>query len=72
MLLPGFVQLSDDVRMNEADIKAGMKRKGFKYNKDLSGMGNYKDPSGNDKAYKGGFDGVQFAPLDLTKDSTTG
>ena len=42
--------------ITEAEIKAGMKRKGFRYNKDLSGMG--KDEI--EKPYKGGFEGVGF------------
>ncbi len=40
---------------SEAEIKSGMKRKGFVYNKDLSKMG--IDPNTN-KNYKGGFEGV--------------
>ena len=46
-----------------------MKRKGFKYNKDLSGMG--KDEFS--KPFKGGFEGVGF--IEYTNDddkSTTG
>ena len=42
--------------MNEKLVKEGMMRKGFKYKKDLRGLG--KDQF--DKAYKGGFEGVLF------------
>ena len=41
-------------KYNEKDIKDEMKRKGFKYNKDLYGLGT--DYSG--KPYRGGFQGV--------------
>ena len=41
-------------KYNEKDIKDEMKRKGFKYNKDLYGLGT--DYSG--KSYRGGFQGV--------------
>ena len=43
-------------KMSEKDIKDGMKRLGFKYNKDLKGVG--KDPSG--KYYKGGYEGISL------------
>jgi len=42
--------------MNEKKVKEGMARNGFKYNKDLSGMG--KDDYG--KHYKGGYQGVNY------------
>jgi len=41
-------------KFSEKDVKAGMKRKGFKYDKDIYGMGT--DYSG--KSYRGGFKGV--------------
>jgi phage/plasmid-associated DNA primase len=40
----------------EEKVKEGMKRLGYKYNKDLSKLG--KDDTG--KAYKGGYEGVSF------------
>jgi hypothetical protein len=40
--------------MNEKQVKEGMSRKGFKYNKDLRGLG----VDAFKKHYKGGFEGV--------------
>lgn len=42
--------------MPEKEVKLGMERLGFRYNKDLASMG--KDYYG--KHYKGGYEGVQF------------
>ena len=46
--------------MTEEKVKEGMKRKGFKYNKDLSGLG--KDAI--NKPYKGGYEGYCLKPDD--------
>ena len=48
--------LMSESEMNEIKVKEGMKRKGYKYNKDLSGMG--KDCW--NKGYKGGYEGVSI------------
>jgi phage/plasmid-associated DNA primase len=48
--------LINEYNMRDKDIKDGMKRLGFKYEKDLSKLG--KD--GNNKPYKGGFVGVKL------------
>jgi phage/plasmid-associated DNA primase len=42
--------------MNEKNVKEGMTRKGFKYDKDLRGIG--KDMYG--KSYKGGYKGIKL------------
>jgi phage/plasmid-associated DNA primase len=49
-------QIITETKMNEKFVKEGMKRLGFKYDKDLSGLG--KDPGG--KAYKGGYEGLSL------------
>ena len=51
--------------MNEKLVKQGMMRKGFKYNKDLCGMGSdiYK------KIYRGGFIGCMIKEEDKEKDN---
>jgi phage/plasmid-associated DNA primase len=55
--LTGRIALKQiSIKMNEKEIKDGMKRLGFKYDKDLSKIG--KDTSG--KAYKGGYDGISL------------
>jgi phage/plasmid-associated DNA primase len=45
---------------SEDKVKEGMKRLGYKYNKDLSKIG--KDDNG--KAYKGGYEGIGFIETD--------
>ena len=49
----------------ETELKEGMKRLGYKYNKELKGIG--KDESG--KYYKGGYEGVKFKEFE--KDGNT-
>jgi hypothetical protein len=53
-------QLVSASGINEKEIKEGMIRLGFKYNKDLSKMG--KDTS--NKPYKGGYEGVKYVSND--------
>ena len=50
----------------EAELKDGMKRMGYKYNKELKGIG--KDETG--KYYKGGYEGLKIKEIedDKTKD----
>ena len=48
--------LVNEYGLKERDVKDGMKRMGFKYDKELRGIG--KDVNG--KYYKGGFTGVQL------------
>ena len=48
--------LTNKYNMKEKEVKDGMKRLGFKYDKDLRGMG--MDPT--KKYYKGGFSGVKI------------
>jgi hypothetical protein len=45
--------------MNEKNVKDGMNRKGFKYDKDLRGLG--KDIY--NKAYKGGYVGIKLIDI---------
>jgi putative DNA primase/helicase len=54
-------QLVSASGINEKEVKEGMIRLGFKYNKDLRGLGvdAYK------KHYKGGFEGVVFTTNDI-------
>ena len=54
-------------QMSEKEVKEGMARMGFKYNKELKGMG--KDDDG--KYYKGGFSGVKFIEKDEEDESKT-
>jgi len=49
---------------NEKQIKEGLIRVGFKYDKDLSKMG--KDETG--KSYKGGFIGFKIKPEDVEEE----
>jgi hypothetical protein len=51
----------------EKEVKEGMKRQGFTYNKDLAGMG--KDDW--NKFYKGGYTGVKIIPDDLPPSEDT-
>lgn len=53
-------QLTSLSGMTEDKVKEGMKRKGYKYNKDLSGLG--KDSF--NKPYKGGYEGCCLKPDD--------
>jgi hypothetical protein len=58
-------KLTIECGMNEKLVKQGMMRKGFKYNKDLCGMGSdiYK------KIYRGGFIGCMIKEEDKEKDN---
>lgn len=58
--------LINESKISEALVKEGMKRLGFKYNKDLSKIG--KDQNG--KAYKGGYEGIQIRELDDEPETT--
>ena len=49
-------QIITETKMNEKFVKEGMKRLGFKYDKDLCGLG--KDFGG--KHYKGGYEGFSL------------
>lgn len=53
-------QLVNDSKMSEKFIKDGMKRLGFKYDKDLCGLG--KDSTG--KFYKGGYEGCSITEVE--------
>jgi phage/plasmid-associated DNA primase len=64
--LKNLMRLSD---MTDKQVKDGMKRQGYVYNSDLSGMG--KDPYTN-KAYKGGYEGVDLKPEEEAVDETDG
>jgi phage/plasmid-associated DNA primase len=49
----------------EAELKDGMKRLGYKYNKELKGVG--KDESG--KYYKGGYEGVKIKEVEKNENT---
>ena len=49
--------------LGETDLKDGMKRMGFKYNKDLSKIGKDQDK----KAYKGGYEGLRLKHIILNE-----
>ncbi len=53
-------QIVQDSKMSDKFVKDGMKRLGFKYDKDLSGLG--KDPTG--KPYKGGYEGCSIHEIE--------
>ena len=55
----------DTYGKGETELKEGMKRLGYKYNKELKGIG--KDESG--KYYKGGYEGVKLKEFE--KDENT-
>ena len=50
--------------MLQKEVRDGMKRRGFAYNKELKGMG--RNLSDN-KYYKGGYMGVDFKTIDELK-----
>ena len=51
--------------MKEKDVKEGMLRLGFKYNKELKGIG--KDEKG--KYLKGGYENVMLIELKIDEDN---
>jgi phage/plasmid-associated DNA primase len=53
-------QIVQDSKMTDKFVKDGMKRLGFKYDRDLSGLG--KDSTG--KAYKGGYEGCSITEVE--------
>jgi len=54
--------------MSDTDIKTGMKRKGYTYQKDLSKMGKDFD----NQPFKGGFEDVDFMPIEQDEDEFHG
>lgn len=58
--------LINEYNMKEKEVKDGMKRMGFKYNKDLSKMGK----AANGKPYKGGFSGVKLLEEEKEEDNS--
>lgn len=57
--------LVDKCGMSQKEVREGMKRKGYVYNKELKGMG--KDS--NDTYYKGGYKGVALKPDEDDEDN---